>query len=96
MYDTGVCVCITCMPGTYGSQKRVLNPLKLELQMVLSHLYDTHVTGTHGGQKRELDSLELELQKVISCLVGAENPTQVLCRNSQSFLTIGHLSSPLV
>lgn len=26
-----VCLCVTCMPGSYGSQERTLKPLKLEL-----------------------------------------------------------------
>jgi hypothetical protein len=30
------CMCSTCMPGA-GGQKRALEPLKLELEMVVSH-----------------------------------------------------------
>jgi hypothetical protein len=30
-----VCLCTTCVPGVYGHQKRVLDPLILELQMVV-------------------------------------------------------------
>jgi hypothetical protein len=29
-------LCITCMPGAHGGQKWVLDPLELELQMVVS------------------------------------------------------------
>lgn len=36
------------------------------------------------GQKRALDALQLELQTFVSCVVGAENRTQVLCKESQS------------
>lgn len=35
-----VCVSITCMSGAYGSQKRVLDPQELELQMDVSHHMD--------------------------------------------------------
>lgn len=31
-----LCMCSTCMPGA-GGQKRALEPLKLELEMVVSH-----------------------------------------------------------
>lgn len=30
-------LCITCVPGALRGQKRVLDPLKLELRMVVSH-----------------------------------------------------------
>jgi hypothetical protein len=30
-----VCMYTTCMPGTFGSQKRELDPLELELQAVM-------------------------------------------------------------
>lgn len=29
--------CVYVVPGTYGSQKRVVEPLELELQRVVSH-----------------------------------------------------------
>ena len=32
-----VCLCNTCMLGTYRSQKKMSDPLHLELQMVVSH-----------------------------------------------------------
>lgn len=32
--------CIICMPGVHEGQKRVLEPLKLELQMVMSNNMD--------------------------------------------------------
>ena len=35
-----VCLCTTYMPGAYGVQKRVLDPLELELQTVVSHHVD--------------------------------------------------------
>lgn len=31
-----LCLCITCMPGAYGGQKPTLNPMGLELQVVVS------------------------------------------------------------
>lgn len=32
----GLCMCTVCMPDTYVGQKRALNPLKLELWVVVS------------------------------------------------------------
>jgi hypothetical protein len=32
-----ICMCITCMPGFHGDQKRASDPLEPELQMVVSH-----------------------------------------------------------
>lgn len=32
-----VWICTMCMPGASGDQKRALDPLGLELQMVMSH-----------------------------------------------------------
>ena len=37
MFSLHVCQCTTCMPCDFRSQKRVLDPLELELQMVVSH-----------------------------------------------------------
>lgn len=31
------CMCITYMPGPHGRYKRVLDPLKLELGIIVSH-----------------------------------------------------------
>lgn len=31
-----LCMCVTCRPGVQGGQKKVLNPLELELYMVVS------------------------------------------------------------
>jgi hypothetical protein len=40
MYVFTVCImCIMCMPGAHGGQKRVLDLLELELQMSVSHVY---------------------------------------------------------
>jgi hypothetical protein len=39
------CLCTTCMSGTHRGQKRVSDPVDLELQMVVSH-YAVWVLGT--------------------------------------------------
>lgn len=31
------CMCTTCMPDALGDQKRVLDPMELELLMVVNH-----------------------------------------------------------
>ena len=37
MFCLHVCLCTTFMLGTHGSQKKVLAPLGLELQLVVGH-----------------------------------------------------------
>lgn len=32
-----VCICTMCIPGSHEGQKKVLNPLEVELPMVVSH-----------------------------------------------------------
>lgn len=32
-----VCVCVMYLPSAYGDQKRALNTLELELQIVMNH-----------------------------------------------------------
>lgn len=41
------------------------------------------VSSVYGGQKKVWDHLELELKRVMSQHVGAENRTQILCKNSK-------------
>lgn len=53
-----------------------------------------HVCTAQGGQKRASDPLELELQVVVICHVGAENKTQVLCKESCKLMSC--LSRPQV
>lgn len=36
-----VCLHTTCVPGTYGGQKRALDPLEVKLPRVVSHYTDT-------------------------------------------------------
>ena len=36
MYEWHVCLCNTCVTGAHRSQQKALNPLELELQMILS------------------------------------------------------------
>lgn len=33
-------MCVMCMPGAHGDQKKVLGPLELELQVFVSHHVD--------------------------------------------------------
>lgn len=49
-----VCMCTVCVSGACGVQKRVLDPLGLELQMVVSN---------HAGRCRELNSGPLRSNK---------------------------------
>lgn len=39
MFSPDVCLCTTCMPGACEDQKRVPDPLELELQMFVSTLW---------------------------------------------------------
>lgn len=39
IFSLRICLCTTCVPGALGDQKKVLDPLKLELQMVANHLW---------------------------------------------------------
>jgi hypothetical protein len=36
VFHLHVCMCTTCLSGTRGGQKRVLAPLEMELQTVVS------------------------------------------------------------
>lgn len=47
MFCLHVCLYITCVPDAWGGQNRVSNPLKLKLQMVVSH--------QAGGNKNALN-----------------------------------------
>lgn len=40
MFGLLLCLCTTCIPSAFGGQKRRLDYLKLELQMVVSHDMD--------------------------------------------------------
>lgn len=49
-----VCIYTRCMPGSYEGQKKVLNPLEMELPMVVIHHFSTeHWTGLSRLQPRE-------------------------------------------
>lgn len=39
MFSPDVCLCTTCMPGACEDQKRMPDPLELELQMFVSTLW---------------------------------------------------------
>lgn len=37
MFFLKICVCTACVPNGHGGQKRVLDPLTLQLQTAMSH-----------------------------------------------------------
>ena len=57
------------------------------------HVCITCMSDVHWGQKKVSDPLALELQMVVICHVGVGECTRLLCKSSQCFQQLNHLSS---
>lgn len=50
MFCQDVCLCIACVPDAQEGQKRVTDPLKLELEMAVNH----HVGAATSVQEQQV------------------------------------------
>lgn len=68
MFCHQVCMYTICVPGAYRRQKKALNPLKLMLQMVMSHMGAVNWAGSSAGAAGVLSCWAISLAPKTFCL----------------------------